>query len=301
MRAAACGAAALVSVGCGAGATTLPAQTIASPPAHVSTPRPRIAVIVMENREYGDVMRQSDTPFISALARRSAVATRMYGIRHPSLPNYLALTGGSTFGITSDCTSCSVPGAGLPGQLAAHGVPWRAYIEKLPRICFHGGGSGSYAKKHNPFMYYSGVAGNPSLCRNVVPLRRLRADEASGSLPRFLWITPDLCHDGHSCDNATADRFLAGLVPRLLRSLGPSGLLILTWDEGTSENGCCRLAGGGHIATILAGALARPGARLRTPVDHYSVLQLVEDLMGVPRRRGAACACTPSLAPLLRR
>ena len=69
--------------------------------------------------------------------------------------------------------------------------------------------------------------------------------------------------------------------------------------RASSDDGCCRLASGGHIATILAGAEARPGARLSTPADHYSVLQTIEDLLGLPRLRGAACACTPSLAPLL--
>jgi hypothetical protein len=293
--------AAAILAGCGGGSSAYPVQTTASPRARVAGPPPRIAVIVMENREYSDVVAQRDTPYISGLARRSALATRMYAITHPSLPNYLALTGGSTFGIDSDCTGCSVPGTGLAGQLAGHGISWRAYIEKLPRPCFRGGGAGDYAKKHNPFLYYRGIVADASLCAGDVPLKRLRADEAAGTLPRFLWISPDLCHDGHDCGNATADRFLAGFVPGLLRALGPRGLLIITWDEGTSDDGCCRLARGGHIATILAGPLARPGARLRTPVDHYSVLQTIEDLLGVPRMRGAACACTPSLAPLLRR
>ncbi len=90
-------------------------------------------------------------------------------------------------------------------------------------------------------------------------------------------------------------------MPPLLRALGPRGLLIVTWDEGTSGSGCCRLASGGHIATILAGGVARRGARLTTPVDHYSVLQVIEDLLRLPRLAGAACACTPTLSPLLAR
>jgi hypothetical protein len=103
----------------------------------------------------------------------------------------------------------------------------------------------------------------------------------------------------HDCDPAAGDRFLSGFVPGLLRALGPRGLLILTWDEGSSDDGCCSLARGGHVATILAGPVARRGARMNTPTDHYSVLQAIEDLFGLPRMRGAACACTPSLAPLL--
>jgi hypothetical protein len=255
-------------------------------------------VIVMENEEYGDVVGQSATPFITSLAHRYALATRMFGITHPSLPNYLALTGGTTAGIDSDCTDCSVPGSGLAGQLDAHGIAWKAYMEDLPHPCYRGPGAGDYAKKHDPFMYYRQIAGSAA-CRNVVPLSQLAGDERTARLPRFAWITPNLCHDMHDCDPGTGDRFLARLVPPLLRSLGPRGLLFLTWDEGSSNDGCCRLAGGGHIALVVAGGGARLGARLRTPVDHYSVLQAIEDLLGLPRLRSAACGCTPSLQPLL--
>jgi len=49
----------------------------------------------------------------------------------------------------------------------------------------------------------------------------------------------------------------------------------------------------------VAGSGARAPGRLRSPTDQYSILQAIEDLLGLPRLRGAACACTPSLAPLL--
>jgi hypothetical protein len=258
-----------------------------------------IAVILMENHEYDDVIGSSSAPYINRLARRYALATRMYAIRHPSLPNYLALTGGSTFGITGDCTDCAVGVASIVDQLVKARVSWKAYLEGLPHPCYTGAFAGDYAKKHNPFVYYTPVTSDPARCNRVVPLSRLTADERSGTLPRFMWISPNLCHDTHDCSVATGDRFLAGLVPPLLTALGPRGLLILTWDEGSSDDGCCRLAAGGHIATILAGGAARPGARLTTPVDHYSVLQTIEDLLGLPRLRGAACACTRSLRPLL--
>jgi hypothetical protein len=260
-----------------------------------------IAVVVMENEEYGDIVGSRATPFINGLARRYALSTQMYAIRHPSLPNYLALTGGSTFGIDSDCTDCSVPGQGIAGQLTAHGLTWKGYMEGLPHPCFTGAGAGDYAKKHDPFVYFRGIVADRAACTaNVVPLTQLVRDERARRLPTLTWITPNLCHDMHDCDPVVGDRFLAGLVPPLLRALGPRGLLILTWDEGTTDDGCCRLAAGGHIVTILAGALARARARVPTPADHYSVLQTIEDLTGLPRERGAACACTPSLAPLLK-
>ena len=253
----------------------------------------------MENSEYGDIVRSPDAPYLNSLAHTYSIARAMYAIRHPSLPNYLALTGGSTFGTDSDCTDCSVHGVGLADQLERAGLSWKAYMEDLPRPCYRGAESGGYAKKHDPFIYYTAISRNPTLCRQIVPLTQLAPDEGSAALPRFVWITPNLCHDMHDCDVRTGDRFLARLVPPLLRALGPRGLLFITWDEGSSDDGCCRLAGGGHIAAIAAGALAGSGGRLATPVDHYSVLQTIEDLFGLHRLRGAACACTPSLAPLL--
>jgi phosphatidylinositol-3-phosphatase len=109
----------------------------------------------------------------------------------------------------------------------------------------------------------------------------------------FTWITPDLCDDGHDCANSIVSRFLAGVVPHLLRALGPQGLLAITWDEGNS--GCCKLAAGGKVGLILLGPQVRSGAHLQAPADHYSLLALIEQVFGLPRLRGAACTCTPSL------
>ncbi len=285
---------------CGSARSAGPVQTVASPTARLhGGPPTHVAVIVMENEEYGEVIGSSSAPYVNGLARRYALARSMYAIGHPSLPNYLALTAGSTFDINSDCTDCSVQATSIVDQLERARVSWKAYMEDLPHPCFTGASSGDYAKKHDPFVYYTRVAGDRGRCGHVVPLTQLHRDERAHALPTFIWITPNLCHDMHDCDPATGDRFLARLVPALLRGLGHRGLLFLTWDEGSSDDGCCRLASGGHVATIVAGPGARPGARMSTPADHYSVLQTIEDLLGLGRLRGAACACTPSLRPLL--
>jgi hypothetical protein len=286
---------------CGASATRLgPMQRTPSATARLLGGQPaHIAVLLMENEEYGSIIGSPAAPYVNRLASHYALARSMFAITHPSLPNYLALTGGSTSGITSDCTSCVVHQTSIVDQLTTAHISWRAYMEDLPEPCFTGPQAGEYAKKHDPFVYYTRIADSRSRCSHVVGLGELAADERARSLPRFIWITPNLCHDMHDCSVAEGDRFLSQLVPPLLRSLGPRGLLLLTWDEGASDQGCCRLASGGHIVTILAGPGARGGARLSTPTDHYSALQTIEDLFGLPRLRGAACACTQSLAPLL--
>jgi hypothetical protein len=298
--AAATALAALVTA-CGASGTKAgPVQASPSPKTRLAGgPPAHVAVIVMENEEFGDVVGSQAAPYINSLARTYGLAAKMFAISHPSLPNYLALTGGSTFGIDTDCTDCSVHATSIVDQLEHARLSWKAYMEGLPHPCFTGADNGDYAKKHDPFVYYTSAAAGPARCDKVVPFGQLAADERARALPRFIWITPNLCHDMHDCDVATGDHFLSRLVPGLLERLGPRGLLFITWDEGSSDDGCCRLASGGHIVTIVAGPGARRGARLGTPANHYSLLQTIEDVLGLPRLRGAACACTPSLAPLL--
>jgi phosphatidylinositol-3-phosphatase len=254
---------------------------------------------VLENHEYGEVIGSPEAPFLNGLARRGALATRYYAVAHPSLPNYLALLGGSTFGVDDNCTECSLAGDNLAAQLSRAGISWRAYVEGLPSPCYRGSTHGRYVKRHNPFMYFRSIFDRRDRCRNVVPATDLGEDLRSDSLPAFSWVTPDLCHDGHDCGLRTADSWLARLVPRIARKLGPGGFLVVTFDEGTSDRGCCGGADGGRVATIVAGPRARHGARLRRPLDHYSLLATIEAAFGAPRLRHARGA--PTLAGALAR
>lgn len=293
-------ACALLAAGCGS-----------SPGAALKLPRPaalprsassKVVEIVMENKEAGDVLGSSSSPFVKRLARTGGVAVASFAIRHPSLPNYLALTSGSTHGIVSDCTGCHIAGPSLATQLDQAQISWKGYMEDLPSPCFEGAGAKGYAKKHNPFAYYDAVARSPRLCRRTVSFGALAADLRRGSLPTFSFVVPNLCDDTHDCGVETGDKALADLVPQLVRELGPHGFLVLTWDEGTSSRGCCGTArGGGRIATIVAGPDVRRGARDATPVDHYGVLRTIEDALGVPRLGGARDAAHGSLAGLFDR
>jgi phosphatidylinositol-3-phosphatase len=274
-------------------------------PAHPASPAilptvDRIAVVVMENREYGQVIGNASAPYTNRLANRFTLATHFFAVSHPSLPNYLALIGGSTFGISSDCTTCHVSGWSLVDQLEAHGISWRAYMQGMPSPCYKGAFSGRYAKKHDPFMYFDRIRTKASRCSNVVPYTRLASDISKGKLPSFVWITPDECHDGHDCSTRTADRFLHQQLPPLLMALGKNGLLFLTWDEGATSAGCCTIAHGGHVVTILAGPKAKLGVRSKTAFDFYSILRTIEDLWSLPHMRHAGCACTRSMTGLVR-
>jgi phosphatidylinositol-3-phosphatase len=291
LMAASCGAALMLAgVACGGATPSKPPATPSAPAAAAlpTSASSHVAVIVMENKESSDVAGSSASRYVTALAGRYAIATSSYAIAHPSLPNYLALTSGSTDGITSDCTECSVAAPNIADQLESARLSWKAYMEGLPAPCSQVAGAGGYAKKHDPFLYYDDVARNPRRCRKVVDFDALASDLRRGRLPSFAFISPNLCHDTHDCDVATGDRFLSGLVPRLLRELGPHGFLVLTWDEGSSNAGCCLDAHGGRIATIVAGPDVRRHTRSSHPVDHYGVLRTIENALGLPPLGGAA-------------
>jgi phosphatidylinositol-3-phosphatase len=293
-------AACLLAIGCGQ-AHPGRALAIGSTSRLPASRSSHVVVIVMENAEYEEVIGSAAAPYVNSLARRYSLATSSFAITHPSLPNYLALTSGSTHGITSDCTACQVSAANIVDQLEAAGVSWGAYLEDVPTPCFRGAASGGYAKKHNPFIYYRDIAGSPARCRKLVGFGQLAADLRSGALPAYAWISPNLCDDGHDCGVGAGDRFLARTVPVLLRVLGPHGFLVLTWDEGVSNRGCCGSAHGGHVATILAGPGVVAGAREHSAVDHYGVLATIEQALGLPPLAGAAGPRAGRLTSQLRR
>jgi hypothetical protein len=276
--------------GCGA-SNTAPGSAESAAATVAQAPQgSRTVLIVLENRELGEVIGASDAPYLNQLASQGALAVNYHAITHPSLPNYLALAGGSTFGIGEDCTDCLASGPNLATQLSASSKSWRAYMGAMPSLCFAGAEAGEYAKRHNPFMYFPSVTSNPSLCARDVPEAQLRPDLAHGRLPAFAWISPGLCNDAHSCPFGSADQYLRGVVPKLLGALGPDGLLAITFDEGTSNASCCRGAAGGRVATILLGPRVRRGARLRSAYSEYSLLATIEDRFGLARLRKARTA-----------
>lgn len=251
-----------------------PAPAVPSPEPSSATPTPtppHVFVIVLENRSYAQV---AGSGYIAQLAQRYAVAANYHGVSHPSLPNYLALTSGTTYGITDDGWH-SLPAGGLGAELTAAGIDWRAYMEGMSNGCYRS--PYPYALKHNPFAYYGGTC--PS---QVVPFTGFARD-MQGTVPRFVWITPDLCHDGHDCSNATVDSWLAQTVPVILESNAwqDNGVLFITWDEGEdSANSVLTLV-------IHPNALVHRSDR---SYNHYSLLATIEDDLGVPRLGGAAQA-----------
>jgi hypothetical protein len=260
----------------------------------------RIAVIVLENRSYNQIIGNPHAPYINSLARQGALATRYYAIAHPSLPNYVAMTTGGHVGVTANCSSCQREGRSLVNQLDAAGIGWRAYFESLPARAtapYHKGAA--YNRHYNPFVYAESIAPQ-DVASDSASFAGLRRDLAANNLPRFSWIAPNVWHDGHTAKLAAADRYAAGLIPKVLKALGPHGLLLLTWDEGQrSDRSGAGGSGGGHVPLIALGPAARRGARVSVRANHYALLKTIEATLRLGRLGHARDANTPLLSGLL--
>jgi hypothetical protein len=252
-----------------------------------------VFVILMENHNWSQLAGSSAAPYLNGtLLPKAAHATRYYnppGL-HPSLPNYLWLEGGQAFGVTDDGSPATHPLAShahLAALLDAAHVSWRAYEEDISGTVCPLTGVRSYAPRHNPFVYFTdetggGRADDPGCIAHNRPLPELTADLAAGSVARYNFITPNLCHDMHdSCAPTSSpirqgDDFLAEWVPRIEASpsFADGGVLFITWDEAAS--------GDGPIGMIVLGAATRGGGYAGSVrYTHSSLLRTLEIIFDV--------------------
>src|SRR6266704_2984317 len=129
-----------------------------------------VFIIMMENTGYKSLIGNSNAPWINFAAANYGLATSYFGVTHPSQPNYIAATSGSTNGVTSDNdTTIDVPN--IVDQLETHGKTWKAYMQSLS-LCTtkldHACGNQLYERKHNPFVSYADVQSNPARLANIV-------------------------------------------------------------------------------------------------------------------------------------
>jgi hypothetical protein len=258
-----------------ASSTPTSSSTAAAPSAPpTAAAAPHVFVIVMENTGFGRALRSQP---IARLASANGLATNYRAVARPSLPNYLALTSGSTWGI-ADNDYHTLPATDLGTQLTTAGVSWRAYMEGMTPDAGCMRSPYPYALKHNPFAYYGGKC--PA---NVVPIESLDADLA-GTTPSFVWITPGLCHDGHDCALDVAGAWLDDTVARIVATDAwrSSGVLFIVWDEGDG--------GDSNLVPLIVLTKDATASRVETQYDHYSLLATIEDLFALPRLGAAATA-----------
>ena len=282
-----------------------PTHSPTPPPMHPPPATPHVMVIMEENKGYQPTLGAcSADPYLCSLATLYASGTAWAGVSHPSAPNYLAFISGSTQGISSDCTPGG-SGCGpfsspdLGGQLTAAGIPWRAYMESMPSPCFTGAGSGNYAEKHNPFMYFTDVSGSPTCARDVVPYPGapgLVSDLTGPSAPDFVWITPNLQNDMHNGTVQQGDAWLkANLAPVLTSTwfTNFNATVIVTMDEGDAPGSIPN-----QIPMVVISHKSLGHGNFTTPGNHYGVLRTIEEVYRLSMLGGAAGANNGDLSSL---
>jgi hypothetical protein len=244
---------------------------------------PHVLLVMEENKGYAATLGScSADPYLCSLASAYASYTNWHGVGHPSLPNYLAIDSGSTEGCTTDGCVGGYAGTDLGGQLNSAGISWTAYMESMPSACYSGSGSGTYAKKHNPFAYFTD---NTSGSCHDVPYpgsSGLVSALDSSSAPSFVWITPNLQNDMHDGTVQQGDTWLkANIAPVLSSSwfTNFNSTVIVTMDEGGGAN---------QIPTVVISNTAKGHGQVATVGNHFGTLRSIEEAYGLTLLGAAA-------------
>jgi len=266
--------------------TSAPAVTAATTSRAATPAVSKVIVFMVENHSLSEM--RSGMPKTYAFARQHSYATDYSAIRHPSLPNYIAIAAGSTLGIADDANPSAhrLKGTNVFRQARQHHKSAKVYADAMPHNCALTN-HGEYAVRHNPWAYF---VKDRAACRNHdVPAKRLKRDAAAGNLPDVGFVIPDVMHDAHDGTLAQADRWISRRIRTL--TAGPdwtSGRLaiVVTADEDDKHHD-------NKVLTVVATHGQQPEVVGR-PLDHYSLSGFLSDVIGAHHLRKARTA--PSLA-----
>jgi hypothetical protein len=258
-----------------------------------------IVLVMEENQSYASVVgNTSDWPNLNNLISNGALATNYYANSHPSIGNYFMLTTGEL--LTTDDGSITVWNVdNLARRMLASGVSFKAYAEGITQG-YLGGDTGLYVIRHNPFAMLSDVADSSQVAKQCIwPFTQFAADLASGMLPEFSFIVPNIDDDAHSGTSQQADAWLQtnviGLLPKSIPfASGGDGILIVDFDEAVDSD---TANGGGHVAAVFWGPSVKVGftQTSTTVYQHQSMLRTVVEALRLSNPPGAA-ASAPSMS-----
>jgi hypothetical protein len=263
-----------------------------------------VFVIVMENHDASQIYgNMTSAPYINnTLIPSYAHATNFndeLALSIPSEPHYVWMEAGTnafsdhTFTGDGDPTSTNSTSstAHLVTQIknATSGVTWMTYQEgqnSTTGACPIAS-SGFYAAKHDPFVFFKDVSGNPPSKTNAFcaahskPYSSFATDLAANNMASYVFITPNLCNDMHGasgCPNSntikSGDDWLKAELPRIISWVTThSGIIFITWDEGSSTSKMAFLAVGPGVKANYAGAVS---------YTHSSIVKSVEEILSLP-------------------
>ena len=280
-------------------AVTVTAQTHATAGVPGDTAK-TVFLILMENHNWSDIKGGSSAPYINnTILPMASYAEQYYNPpgNHPSEPNYLWLEAGTNFGISNDDN----PDANHQGTtqhlvtlLNNTHISWKSYQEDISGNDCPISGTGNYAPKHNPMVFFDDVINNSSYCiAHVRPYSELAGDLQKNTQARYNFITPNLCNDMHdTCPPLNdsvkqGDTWLQQNLPAILNSQAyqNGGIVFITWDEGEG--------GDGPIGMIVLSPDAKGGGYSNTiHYTHSSTLRTLEEIFGVTPLLGDASNAT---------
>jgi YVTN family beta-propeller protein len=260
---------------------------LTAPAAHV--PRYRhVFLFYFENEDYTDVIGNTrQAPFINSLLPHASVLADFFAEEHPSDGNYLALAGGSTFGIPLDDpleenSQYTIRAPNIGNLIDTAHETWKAYLQSADGPCddtVHG----YYWDDDMPMTYFADVRERPAYCsQHLVPLQSLQTDLASAATtPNFAWVSPNDCTDMEGCGIRSGDDFLKAELGQIMRSPAwrhQRSLAIITFDEDATDN----QHPAQRVPTIVIGSAGvRPGYVSRVRYTHYSLLRTIEAVLGL--------------------
>jgi len=283
---------ATVLIALGVVATSTPAPQPQA--ATTATAASKVVVFMEENHSLSQM--KAGMPYLFGLAKKYGYADNWTAARHPSLPNYLAIAGGSTFGVTTNGLPTGTNGVKVGSAISVFdqainaGKTAKVYAEGMPSNCsLVNNTTGKYAVKHNPWAYFT-TAGPRGHCNQFdVPTTGLIADATNNNLPNAGMVVPNLCNDAHNCSLTIADNWLKTRIGPMLTSTDfTSGALtiVVTADEdgGTTTN---------KVLTVVMHT-GMNGVVVTTALTHYSLSAYLSQVIGVTPLLNAKTA--PSMA-----
>lgn len=261
----------------------VPASMSALAPASAATPTSHVTkVLQILEENHGTSAALKGMPYFASLAKTYGYASNYSALTHPSLPNYLALTGGSTFGVTKDVdpSSTNITSQSLFGEVFAAGKIAKSYHESMPQNCDGNDTETAYSVHHNPWTYFSSEQLQCTLFD--VPL----GDQTTGQLaldvklglPDYSLVVPDNDNDAHDGTLAGADGWLKSWLPIIMSGSDYQNgnlAIVITFDESekTSKSNL--------VPTVVISPTTSHITSSKA-FNHYSLLRTTEDILGVP-------------------
>ena len=266
----------------------VPAPRPPAPP----TPRvPRfqhVFLFYFENQDYHAVIgNKKQAPYLNRLLPHASLLSQFYAEEHPSDGNYLALAGGSTFGVPltdpeEENPLYTIRARNIGDLIDSAHETWKTYLQSAAGPCDDTVHT-YYWNDDQPMMYFADVRDRPGYCaRHVVPLESLPADLArTSTTPNFAWVAPNDCTDMEGCGIKAGDDFLARELNAIMRSPAwrtQRSLAIITFDEDAQDG---QRPAQRTPTIILGSAGVRQGFVTSKRYTHYSLLRTIEGALGL--------------------